>query len=163
MNIFPLIAIGTSTTNLKGEILDVRYQLIRSKSGLTSCSTNPSPLYDKDSSYEMLLELYDTLKDLDDSQIEEHIRNQETTQEKINLNEGSTHSERIKFVIHKIEKDDAVNDVKDAYLKLHLISQRLAEPNSLNLEGIFNALPNVAWTNHGPMDPSDVEVLREGL
>jgi len=161
MNIFPLIAIGTSTINLKGEILDVRYQLIRSKSGLTSCSTNPSPLYDKDSSYEMLLELYDTLKDLDDSQIEEHIRNQETTQEKINLNEGSTHSERIKFVIHKIEKDDAVNDVKDAYLKLHCISQRLTEPNSINLEGIFNALPNVAWTNHGPMDPADVEVLRE--
>ena len=161
MNIFPLIAIGTSTTNLKGEILDVRYQLIRSKSGLTSDSTNPSSLYDEDSSYETLLELYDTLKDMDDSQIKEHIRNQETAEGKINLDEESTHAERIKFVIHKIEKDDPINNVKDAYLKLHLISQRLAEPNSLNLEGIFNALPNVAWTNHGPMDPGDVEILRE--
>jgi len=161
MNIFPLIAIGTSTTNLKGGILDVRYQLIRSKSGLTSYSTNPSSLYDEDSSYETLLELYDTLKDLDDSQIEEHIRNQETAEGKINLDEESTYPERIKFVIHKVDKDDPINDVKDAYLKLHLISQRLAEPNSLNLEGIFNALPNVAWTNHGPMDPDDVKILRE--
>ena len=161
MNIFPLIAIGTSTTNLKGEILDVRYQLIRSKSGLTFYLTHPSSLYDENSSYEMLLELHDTLKDLDDNQIEERMSNLDAVQGKINHNRESTHPERIKFVIHKIEKDDPINDVKDAYLKLHLISQRLVKPNSINLEGIFNALPNVAWTNHGPMDPDDLEILRE--
>ena len=52
-----------------------------------------------------------------------------------------------------MEKDESINNVKDAYLKLHLLSQKLAEPNSINLDGIFNALPNIAWTNHGPMDP----------
>ena len=130
MNIFPLIAIGTSTTNLKGEILDVRYQLIRSKSGLTSDSTNPSSLYDEDSSYETLLELYDTLKDMDDSQIEEHIRNQETAEGKINLDEESTCPERVKFVIHKVDKDDPINDVKDAYLKLPVSYTHLTLPTN---------------------------------
>ena len=160
MNIFPLIALGTSTTNLKGEILDVRYQLIRSKSGLTSYSPNSYSFYHEDSSYEMLLELYHKLKDLDDSQVKEHLRNQAANEGVTILEEEQNHPERIKFVIHKIDKDGPINDVKDAYLKLHLISQRLTKPNSINLEGIFNALPNVAWTNHGPMDARDIEILR---
>ena len=79
---------------------------------------------------------------------------------KLDLREESIYPERRKFLIHKIEKDDSINDVRDAYLKLHLISQRLVTPNSINLDGIFNALPNVAWTNHGPMDPGDLEILR---
>ena len=38
----------------------------------------------------------------------------------------------------------------DAYLRLHLISHRLATPHSINLEGIFGILANVAWTSAGP-------------
>ena len=34
------------------------------------------------------------------------------------------------------------------------------KPNSLNLDGIFNALPNIAWTNIGPVDPNEVEGMR---
>ena len=37
---------------------------------------------------------------------------------------------------------------------------RLVKPNALNLEGIFNALPNVVWTNQGPIHPDEVEELR---
>jgi 2,3,4,5-tetrahydropyridine-2-carboxylate N-succinyltransferase len=38
----------------------------------------------------------------------------------------------------------------DAYLRLHLLSHRLVEPNSVNLDGIFAALPIVVWTSLGP-------------
>jgi 2,3,4,5-tetrahydropyridine-2-carboxylate N-succinyltransferase len=38
----------------------------------------------------------------------------------------------------------------DAYLRLHLLSHRLVEPNSVNLDGIFAVLPIVVWTSAGP-------------
>ena len=48
--------------------------------------------------------------------------------------------------IHWTQKnlDEPIEDVVSAYLKLHLISYRFALPNSVNLDGLFNALPNVA-------------------
>jgi 2,3,4,5-tetrahydropyridine-2-carboxylate N-succinyltransferase len=51
-------------------------------------------------------------------------------------------------------------DTHDAYLRLHLLSHRLVAPNSINLDGIFGALPNVAWTNRGPVDPADLPSVR---
>lgn len=41
-------------------------------------------------------------------------------------------------------------DAYDVYLRLHLLSSRLVQPNSVNLDGIFGLLSNVVWTNHGP-------------
>ncbi|MAT60133.1 MAG: 2,3,4,5-tetrahydropyridine-2,6-dicarboxylate N-succinyltransferase [Micrococcales bacterium] len=41
--------------------------------------------------------------------------------------------------------------VADAYLRLHLLSHRLVRPRSINLDGVFGLLPNVAWTNLGPV------------
>ena len=57
--------------------------------------------------------------------------------------------------------DKPIEDVISAYLKLHLISYRFVLPNSINLDGLFNALPNVAWTNKGPIsiDEIDQELL----
>jgi 2,3,4,5-tetrahydropyridine-2-carboxylate N-succinyltransferase len=51
-------------------------------------------------------------------------------------------------------------DVHDAYLRLHLLSRRLVQPNCLNLEGIFGLLPNVAWTTSGPCEPDRVAEAR---
>jgi 2,3,4,5-tetrahydropyridine-2-carboxylate N-succinyltransferase len=50
--------------------------------------------------------------------------------------------------------------VPDAYLRLHLLSARLAQPNSLVLDGIFGVLPNVAWTDAGACRPDDLEHFR---
>ena len=68
--------------------------------------------------------------------------------------------DRERFIFHKLNQDTAIKNVKDAYLKLHLLSLKLVKPNTLNLEGIFNALPNVVWTNQGPIHPNDIEELR---
>jgi len=46
-----------------------------------------------------------------------------------------------------------VSSVGDAYLRLHLLSHLLVEPNTINLEGIFAHLPTNAWTNRGPITP----------
>jgi 2,3,4,5-tetrahydropyridine-2-carboxylate N-succinyltransferase len=45
-------------------------------------------------------------------------------------------------------------DAPDAYLRLHLLSHRLVPPRGLSVEGIFGVLANVAWTDHGPVDPA---------
>jgi 2,3,4,5-tetrahydropyridine-2-carboxylate N-succinyltransferase len=36
-------------------------------------------------------------------------------------------------------------------LRLHLLSHRLAEPRTINLDGLFGLLTNVAWTSLGPV------------
>ncbi|MDQ3738436.1 MAG: 2,3,4,5-tetrahydropyridine-2,6-dicarboxylate N-succinyltransferase [Actinomycetota bacterium] len=59
-----------------------------------------------------------------------------------------------------IDVDEAPASAGDAYLRLHLLSHRLAEPNSLNMDGIFGALTNVAWTNLGPVPIGEVDRVR---
>jgi 2,3,4,5-tetrahydropyridine-2,6-dicarboxylate N-succinyltransferase len=51
--------------------------------------------------------------------------------------------------------DAAPGGVGDAYLRLHLLSHRLARPNTINLDGIFAVLPTVAWTSAGPVDAAE--------
>jgi 2,3,4,5-tetrahydropyridine-2-carboxylate N-succinyltransferase len=51
-------------------------------------------------------------------------------------------------------------DVLDAYLRLHLLSHRLVRPHEVNLEGIFDVLPNVAWTSLGPVSVERIEQVR---
>ena len=53
-------------------------------------------------------------------------------------------------------EDVAPTTIPEAYLKLHLLSHRLAKPNSINLNGLFGVLKNIAWTNHGPIDLIDL-------
>ena len=47
-------------------------------------------------------------------------------------------------------------DTHDVYLRLHLLSHRLVQPNTINLEGIFGLLPTVAWTQLGPVAVEDL-------
>ncbi len=54
-------------------------------------------------------------------------------------------------------------DTIDAYLRLHLLSHRLAKPRSINLDGIFGVLPNVVWTSHGPCAVDGFEQIRARL
>ena len=59
-----------------------------------------------------------------------------------------------------IDVDAAPASAEDAYLRLHLLSHRLAAPHSLNMDGTFGALNNVAWTNLGPVAVDDLDDVR---
>jgi 2,3,4,5-tetrahydropyridine-2-carboxylate N-succinyltransferase len=59
-----------------------------------------------------------------------------------------------------IDLDAAPTSTADAYLRLHALSLLLVRPNEINLDGIFAHLPNVAWTNAGPVHPDDAARLR---
>jgi len=56
-----------------------------------------------------------------------------------------------------IDTSSAPADAADAYLRLHLFSHRLMQPRSMNLDGIFGHLQNVAWTSRGPVAVDAIE------
>ena len=45
----------------------------------------------------------------------------------------------------------APRSIPESFLKLHLLSHRLARPHEQNLDGIFSVLRNLAWTSRGPL------------
>lgn len=59
-----------------------------------------------------------------------------------------------------IDTDTAPADGADAYLRLHLLSHRLMLPRSMNLDGIFGHLQNVAWTDRGPVPVEAIESVQ---
>ena len=56
--------------------------------------------------------------------------------------------------------DGPIANAADAYLRLHLLSMRLTPPNSMNLDGIFEQLTTVVWTNYGPFAVEDFALRR---
>ncbi|WP_341945810.1 2,3,4,5-tetrahydropyridine-2,6-dicarboxylate N-succinyltransferase [Microbacterium sp. LWH11-1.2] len=66
----------------------------------------------------------------------------------------------VEVVQLQIDLDAPPASTSDAYLRLHALSHLVVRPNELNLDGIFGHLPNVAWTNAGPVHPADAARLR---
>ncbi len=50
-----------------------------------------------------------------------------------------------------IDTSAAPTDAVDVYLRLHLLSHRFCQPRTINLDGAFGLLTNVAWTSRGPV------------
>jgi 2,3,4,5-tetrahydropyridine-2-carboxylate N-succinyltransferase len=166
MNIFPVIAIGTCTKSTwSDEMLDVRYEIIKFQDkNVEGISDRPeeAPGYSQSfSSFKDLEVAYN--RTINNSEAEmrqwhwENIGSVQGGEDHRDQRMPESYLKEKVCVIHKIEKDESIKDIKDAYLKLYLLSQKWVKPNSLNLDGIFAALPNVAWTNHGPMHPGELE------
>lgn len=51
-------------------------------------------------------------------------------------------------------------DIGDVYLRLHLLSHCKVEPQSVNLDGIFGLLKNLAWTSHGVFLPEHLNAVQ---
>jgi len=80
---------------------------------------------------------------------------------KINNKINKTNSNDKEIIIECTQEDlnKPIEDVQEAYLKLHLLSYKLVLPNSINLDGLFDCLPNVAWTNIGPIGIDDIDLI----
>ena len=61
-----------------------------------------------------------------------------------------------KIITHFVE-DKPIEDIPTAWLKLYLLSLRFFKPNELSFENIFSVLPNIAWTNKGPLRAEGLE------
>ena len=62
-----------------------------------------------------------------------------------------------------VDTDQAPASAADAYLRLNLLSQRIMRPRSMNLDGIFGHLANVAWTDRGPVAAESLESVTWNL
>ena len=60
------------------------------------------------------------------------------------------------IVAVNLQDNEAPASVAEAYLKLHMLSHRLVRPHGTNLDGIFQLLPNVAWTSEGAVDLNEL-------
>ena len=56
-----------------------------------------------------------------------------------------------------IDLATAPTSAEDAYLRLNLLSHRFVKPRTINLDGMFGTLQNVAWTSRGPVALSAIE------
>tara|TARA_A100001015_G_scaffold117582_1_gene130435 strand:+ start:478 stop:1386 length:909 start_codon:yes stop_codon:yes gene_type:complete len=77
------------------------------------------------------------------------------TGEITNINDNSMKIVEISWTEKDLERP--IENIIDAYLKLHLISYKLVLPNSLNLDGLFLNIPNVVWTNQGPISLDEID------
>ena len=138
MNQFPLIGLGLANTNAAGKTLDTYFPKIVFK--------------DRQHKGKDLFSIWNNLLDSDVCEI--------TDLSLLNLSKDElpfSLGEDIKMVLCRITQDQKIDSVEEAYLKLHLLSYKFFQPNTLNLDNLFNILPNVAWTNKGPIDLSEIE------
>ena len=63
---------------------------------------------------------------------------------------------RVEVITTTSDLAAAPKDAADAYLRLHLLSHRLMAPRTMNLDGLFGLLTNVAWTSLGPVAVENV-------
>jgi 2,3,4,5-tetrahydropyridine-2-carboxylate N-succinyltransferase len=63
---------------------------------------------------------------------------------------------RVEVITTTSDLNSAPVNAADAYLRLHLLSHRLVAPRTINLDGLFGLLTNVAWTSLGPVAVENV-------
>lgn len=143
MSLFSL-GLGVGNKNSKGEWLDVYY---------------PAPIMNVDAQALSGLDYQDGNQSIELTQAQ--LPALEQSLEAAGLSEQaalvkSFESSQQPLVACVLASDEAPTTVAEAYLKLHLLSHRLVKPHGVNLTGAFGVLPNVAWTNQGPIDLAEL-------
>lgn len=80
--------------------------------------------------------------------------------------EGRDDVRRVTREVRTVEVADlqaAPASTEDVWLRLHLLSSRLAVPHSISMEGVFGLLTNVVWTSAGPCAVEGFELTRARL
>jgi 2,3,4,5-tetrahydropyridine-2,6-dicarboxylate N-succinyltransferase len=143
MEKLPLIGLGIATIGSSGQTLDVHFPFVVFSNG----NGEHDHAY---GSWDALMD-QNTISLKDPSVID--LKDNGFNSIAANLSDNK------KLVLCRIVEDQKIKTVEEAYLKLHLLSYKFFKPNSLNLDNLFNALPNVAWTNRGPVELEDINAL----
>ncbi|QQF52932.1 2,3,4,5-tetrahydropyridine-2,6-carboxylate N-succinyltransferase [Campylobacter fetus] len=101
------------------------------------------------------LEVFDFLVPQSEGDKHRNIQNLLVLDEILNEENGS----ESEFIVTFIYEDAAPKSVESVYLKLYLLSLNKVEIRSINLNGAFGILPNLAWDAHS--QPYELDYLRE--
>lgn len=146
--------LGLASTNTKGEWLETFYpspevHCDASTAALITKSLQLADIdYATDSNTAIELDA-DQMKKLSSALDNNGLKSQAKIVEQL------ASSKKVK-ILTLLATDDKPKSVPEAYLKLQLLSHRLAKPHEINLDGIFASLPNLAWTNKGPIDLNEL-------
>ncbi|HEV7875446.1 MAG TPA: 2,3,4,5-tetrahydropyridine-2,6-dicarboxylate N-succinyltransferase [Nocardioides sp.] len=80
--------------------------------------------------------------------------------------EGDDEVRGVRRVVRLVEIEDLQakpTSTEDVWLRLHLLSARLAVPHTISMEGVFGLLANVVWTSAGPCAVEGFESTRARL
>jgi 2,3,4,5-tetrahydropyridine-2-carboxylate N-succinyltransferase len=80
--------------------------------------------------------------------------------------EGDDEVRGVRRVVRLVEVGDLQakpTSTEDVWLRLHLLSTRLAVPHTISMEGVFGLLANVVWTSAGPCAVEAFESTRARL
>ena len=134
MKNMPFIGLGIATIGSSTEILDVHFPLIVFK----NTKEKHHPLYKS----------WDSLMDADTLMLKDS--------SKVNLKDDSLNNlitnlgKNKKLLLCRITKNEPIESIEEAYLKLHLLSYKYFKPNTLNLKNLFNVLPNAVCMSNVP-------------
>ena len=132
---FPIIGFGIGTTDTKDELIEVHFIKIIDQDDVLFDAF--AKILGKND-YVFKFNEDELISSIDDLKIKPLKKNR-------------------RYVLARIANDKPINSVAVAFLKLHLISYRSFKPNTLNLEGLFQTLRNIAWTNRGPICVDEIE------
>lgn len=137
------LGIGLATTNSAGEIIEVFYPrpLLAPDTALSTAICSALSCTVSDQLIKLSATQCQSLSRCLDALMPEHAAEINT------MCQGEN-----QIIVTMIAEDKAPGSVAEIYLKLHLLSHRLSKPHSLNLQGTFAILHNLAWTNEGPID-----------
>ena len=162
--------IGLATKGSSGAIIYVFYKSQQLVSDTYSCAilahatkwdgTTTTYELDKDTLQTIERSLTVALTNVDYE--EETIRSVKLISDAVN-NTSPVNGKRIAVVSFITDSSDDPFDAIDSYLRLHLLSSRLVQPNTISLDGIFGKLTNCAWTNLGPFEIADFDAKRLSL
>lgn len=143
------LGLGLATRNAKQEIIEVYYPqpLLGPDTALSSLLLNSCAIQASENTVVEIDEKAASAlaADLIASEFPEHAKQVQQ------MNEGQG-----QLILCVLFEDIAPKSVAEAYLKLHLLSHRLSKPHSLNLDGLFAVLHNLAWTNEGAIDLAEL-------
>ena len=139
------LGLGLATRNAKNEIIEVYY---------------PAPQLSPDTALSGLLLTSCTIQPGENAVTEIDETAASALATVLKKAEFHEHAEQVQLmskgqgqlILCVLFTDSPPKSVAEAYLKLHLLSHRLCKPHSLNLEGLFAVLHNLAWTNEGAID-----------
>lgn len=142
------IGLGVGTQNSKGEWLEVYYP---------KPLLNPSPAITKVLSDVLGYQQGNQAIAISQNQLAPlaaalRSANEQALADIVSTLEGSTQP----LVASVLASDENPSSVPEGYLKLQLLSHRLVKPHGINLTGLFGVLPNVAWTNQGAIDLTEL-------
>ena len=132
---FPIIGFGIGTTDSKGQLIEVHF---------TKIIDQGNELFN---AFSKMLGKNDFVTDI----------NKDEFMSSIDGIKIKPLQKNKRYVLTQIKNDEPINSIAVAFLKLHLISYRSFKPNTLNLEGLFQTLRNIAWTNKGPICVEEIE------